>query len=132
MFCSVSEPEVPAGTEIGLAKVRPSTWTVALALPVVSPMVRVLVLAPKALELLVPVTNPLLTVNPPVNVFPWLRVAVPLKAPSKTIGPAPPPMPQTLLWVTLPPPVIVKVFALLVTAPSWSEEPASILTSDEV
>ena len=51
----------------------PPPFNVALAEPVVSPMVMVLVLAPNAFALVLPLTVPDLIVNPVVNVFAPLK-----------------------------------------------------------
>jgi hypothetical protein len=66
----VAVPLDPEATVMGLANVKfEPPIKVALAVPVVSPIVIVLLFAPKALALVVPVTVPFLMVSPLVKVF---------------------------------------------------------------
>src|SRR5882724_9750593 len=64
----VAMPVLPEATEMGLAKVPAKPpLSVALAEPALLPMVIVLVLAPKAFALVVPLTVPALIVRPLLN-----------------------------------------------------------------
>ena len=78
-FRIVAVPLLPDATVIGLASVSPAPCRVAFALPELCPSVTAPVpLPPSAFALVVALTVPSRTTNPPLNVFAPLKVSMPL------------------------------------------------------
>ena len=121
----VARPVLPEATEIGLAKVNADPpLNVALAEPLVSPMVMVPV--PKAFALVVPLTVPDLIVTPLLK-----ELLLPLKVNADVLlfSMTPvtfPPITPLITSVALPAPELVIVPTLLILAPESVMMPAPV------